>query len=217
MAVEQPRVRMVVQSMMFSSTMQILGDYLDSPTDHEYPHGKSPEEPKRKSHLDLSPLINPQVAGAQIHATAHFGKTQLNTVPESPTSFTSSYPTSPSSSSPGHSPASSNTSAYSDAFSPKLAPIKEIRQRRNPGSVDIRPKNLELLRSNGATNLLVPLKEVEQISATSNYDQSPPIDSPPDLPPPPPPKMFDRLVQRTQVAPKSIQSIQEHSSSPAAN
>ena len=42
------------------------------------------------------------------------------------------------------------------------------------------------------------------LSATSNYEKSPPIESPLDLPPPPPPKMLNKLMQRIPVTRKPL-------------
>ena len=188
--------KMAIQSMMFSSTWQILESYLeDSPSSIR----KTPQEASSwKEHV--SPTVDTKTAAT--HADVAENSKSL---PETPDS---SRPSSQSNS-VANSPASSKTSAsFTDEYPLKIIPRKEIRLRRTPQGAEPRVKNLMLTRSNGATNLKSPASETHPNSATSNYDKSPAIESPPDLPrpPPPPPKLFDTPIQRVAVARKPVQA-----------
>ena len=171
--------KMPIQSMMFSSTWQILDYYVDD---------LPAEAPSIPGDIDRQERSSPEPARSAIN--------QLKPLPDFPESPERS-PDPSDLDSTTRSPASSQTSAFSDEVSVKSPPVKEIRRRRSPEGAEPRPKNLLLTKSNGATN--PPLKLITPISATSNYDKSPALESPPDLPPPPPPKMFERMVQRVPV------------------
>ena len=187
---------MAIQSMMFSSTWQILESYLeDSPSGPR----KTPPDIERKEHPSPKPL---PITTTSTHQTE--GRI-YKPLPDFPDSLSTS-PAQSDSDSLANSPASSKTSAFSDEFPIKPKTSREIRRRRTPEGAEPRPKNLLLTKSNGATN--PPTKEPIPISATSNYDLSPPIESPPDLPPPPPPKMFEKLVPSVPIIRKPVQPDQ---------
>ncbi|MCJ1333792.1 hypothetical protein MMC10_010492 [Thelotrema lepadinum] len=186
---------MAIQSMMFSSTWQILESYLED----------SPSGPRKTPHdLGVSRKEQASPIALPITTTAHQTAGRIyKPLPDFPDSLSSS----PATSEPdslANSPASSKTSAFSDEFPIKPKTSKEIRRRRTPAGAEPRPKNLLLTKSNGATNL--PTKTPQPISATSNYDLSPSIESPPDLPPPPPPKMFEKLVPGVPFTRKPVQA-----------
>ena len=186
---------MAIQSMMFSSTWQILESYLED----------SPSGPRKTPH-DIERKEQPSPRPLPITTTTHQTEGRAyKPLPDFPDSLSSS-PAQSDSDSLANSPASSKTSAFSDEFPIKATASKEIRRRRTPKGAEPRPKNLLLTKSNGATNL--PAKEPIPISATSNYDLSPPIESPPDLPPPPPPKMFEKLVPSVPITRKPVQATQ---------
>ena len=158
-----PCDKMVVASMMFSSTMQILEAYSSSPTSSVYSRFDRGEDEPQSSPLGIRML--------QIEDSfSQYAKL----VPSSPES---SYRTSYSSQSAAESPASSATSAFSDSFQSQH---KEIRRRRSPTNSEPRPKDLKLLSSNGATSL-----QRSSILASRVPEES---SSPGEVPPPPPPK-----------------------------
>ncbi|KAI4152065.1 MAG: hypothetical protein LQ340_003130 [Diploschistes diacapsis] len=207
--------KMAIQSMMFSSTWQILESYLeDSPTEARKTLQLEVEIVKRKeraspmvatttTNLDIIPeMVTP---GAARHPFAK----PLPKSPEFPTSADSTDSSGPSeSSSLAASPASSRTSAFSDEYPVKPTSARELRWRRSPDGAEPRPKNLSLTKSNGATSLSVKAPAPAPVSATSNYDDSPSIESPTDLPPPPPPKVSEKLAQRVPVTRKPVQAPQ---------
>ena len=162
---------MVVNSMMFSSTLQILEAYRSSPTSSIYSRFDLDDDGPQSSHFSTGLTrtegpFNPY--------------TELL-----PTSPESSYRTSYSSQSPTNSPASSATSAFSDSFQSQRGVRKEIRRRRSPTSSEPRPKDLKLLSSNGATSLK---HDSPPSGPAVNAKPLPRLGSPEGIPPPPPPK-----------------------------
>ena len=178
---------------MFSSTAQILEAYLEA----------SPLSSATGS-MRWTPSSATIMEAKLVDAKASNIRTYFDLA-----SATTSPRTSLSDASPAASPASSHTAYSSETSSPKKAGSLEIRRRRLPQGTEPRVKNLSLTKSNGATNTQPAVKEVKPTSASSDYNRSPPMDSPAHLPPHIPPKSLARPAPQNSIEQKPIQLDQE--------